>query len=699
MSVGNAFSFFHVELRDVEFVPAALKDSDVKRLRATGPRALHLATSAGLVIDSGMHCKQHDASSKLQVWFEFDGFNPITTDASKYPWKWPGYILHTKYKTEWHDRLFNKNMRVSLVKSKLFSDKVVALADVDLYTVVTGPQNFELTLTSKKNRSEAIGLVRFVMIVDQLCSDPEDVRLTSVNLRYVDITGPCRHIVSSIPRLQRRFGMSTLYVSCQLWRSNSRAWYTHHSEFTFEELRGRCNSASSVIVSEWLHTIQDRVTAQEFLGTSINIVLWSVGHQDHVRETAENSPPYQIELGRCTTTVLGNYDPKQFSPLQVTEKVWWNDCMRDNSDGCPIVVAAGFPAVAAAAAEHAVRAKHAPHKYPSYRRRRTGLSVDVGAAQLLPPEIDFSAELTPEASTPHPGWATEKDPCTDSSTDRDIDHDDTTSVLFTLSIQNGPVFAQMEAGALCSSVTGITGTSVIGFPLPRLIDSVPSLQARSGFNVSWLRDRCELVAEQRGYSHGVPSWMVAGRVPHQSLCDQFNWKPAEVVATIAIDKSPKPLLPRSIVGPAAQLHGEIGTQLGIVAGMHSERSMSHTSVDAVDIASGRVDSNYVHAQELRQYLDAVVGVWELYNVDAHRDYNELVGRIQNQGECDIMDGINYTERCLTEVRKAEAIHACKLHTIRSMLQAHEDAIMIVARDQRLAEMERLREAELPLWLP
>jgi hypothetical protein len=473
---------FDVEIRDVEFIPQPASSTSVR-------------SAQDLLLKGLQH--RFDLNSKIKVHFDLDGYKFMETVPKKSSWSWPGYLQHTKY---WAGRQYSLARKFLIVTAKWkrflgVSSEVIGIGELDLETLVTGSSRYELPLRTK-DCSRNAGVVKFTLTAHQICNDEDDSKSMTVVLKKIDISEPCAAIQSIASNLVQELDVHEFYISCQYVDPGFSLWNPETFELSFDALKTMDLKKNPLVIPEWCIKIDEPLTDADFKQASIHLVFWTVSYQHTGADVernmsssvdpklAEFSPKHstlaeqitavQYELGRATTPILGNYDT-QCAALRIEQQMWWNTVMLVERYSSTNFIASSKAAVK-------------PLNDLDFSDSRDDANIPI--------VVDLhSVRSGPLALTD-------------------------AKVKYTLSIDHAPMYSQLEDGLF--SMSGITGSFHIGFPIPHLNSMVTSLNIQPTYNVEACLTRlCTTIAQEKGYA-SIPDWMVL-REPHPNLCTRYGW--------------------------------------------------------------------------------------------------------------------------------------------------------------------------------
>jgi hypothetical protein len=270
-----------------------------------------------------------DQNDKMFLHFDLDNYKQIRTEPIEYPWKWSGYIQRTLYATQWHNLLAEKSMKIYCTRFRKWrvSDEIVACAEIDLLTLVTGPKLYEVQLLHPSHRYP-ICAAHFHFSMIQVVQD------ITIKLRKLDITSAYNHLQPML----KSHSTTTINVFCGYIDPMQQQWQLKYFPMNFNSLN---ETTKSVVIRELKIKLPLYILGSNFLKGSLHIVFLkqTVGenndkenknesgddsddNNEEESEKALSSKQMSEELGRVVIPILGNYDSER-QHLPVKEFILW----------------------------------------------------------------------------------------------------------------------------------------------------------------------------------------------------------------------------------------------------------------------------------------------------------------------------------------------------------------------------------------
>jgi len=241
-------------------------------------------------------------NNRYYVHFDVAGYRQLFTSPRESPWKWnqtdtPSIIYMTHNSHE-----FNiKNLVVYCkLKHQWTSDDIVAQAEIDMHTIVTGPNQYELVLTKGRENSY-ICLVKFEMQVTQILTDVQFI------LNQIDITSCYNRLLPILTQHKK----PTINISVGYFDPNFSQWLLLHYPMNIDSVQK--NQENCIVVPRMQLNLKESILASEFLKSSIHLLFWS-----------KEKDQEMVDYGRVVIPLLGNYDYENKNYIKIEENVLWN---------------------------------------------------------------------------------------------------------------------------------------------------------------------------------------------------------------------------------------------------------------------------------------------------------------------------------------------------------------------------------------
>lgn len=337
-----SWKYFDIEIRDAQLLPLQATDSD----------------------NIGWNFSQND---KIFLHFDLCGYKQIRTQAIDYPWKWTGYIQRTLFGTRYYNLFSDRYLIIYCTKYKKWrlSDKIVAKAEIDFFTLATGAKWYEMLLLHPTHQYP-ICSVKFYLSMIQISQN------ITVKLRNVNITSAYNRL---LPILQKG---ETVNVFCGYIDPAHLQWQSKMYSLQLQPDNNNTNTNAldelvQANIKELKLKLPMYILSSNFMKASIHIVFWKGNNNqiantntkkydtkddeddeeeedeneildsdlDNARDSGDDDDddefkakkhkqkqkpqlPMSQELGRVVIPVLGNYDSER-QHMKVSENILWNE--------------------------------------------------------------------------------------------------------------------------------------------------------------------------------------------------------------------------------------------------------------------------------------------------------------------------------------------------------------------------------------